>query len=259
MSITESITEQILSSLSAIESERKVRIPIAVESGSRAWGFASQDSDYDVRFIYIRPVEDYLRIRPMRDVIELPLTEVLDINGWDLVKALNLFRASNPPLLEWLRSPIVYRESGELASDLRELSQTHFSPRRMTYHYLSMAKRNWLDHVDGKDEIRPKKLLYALRPLFCIRWLEQRNSPPPTSIHTQIEGIELSKAVLDDIAELIALKKTGLEGDAKAVSPVLIRFCSDELERLNEVPRDLPDPEISEDILNALFRKHLYA
>ena len=102
--------------LDEIESVHNVSILYAVESGSRAWGFASPDSDFDVRFLYVRPVLDYLRIRPMRDVIELPLTGDLDTNGWDIVKALNLFRSSNPALLEWLRSPIIYRERGGLVT-----------------------------------------------------------------------------------------------------------------------------------------------
>ena len=107
------VTERIQRQLVEIEEERGVNILYAVESGSRAWGFASPDSDYDVRFLYIRPVLDYLRIRPMRDVIEVPITDDLDTNGWDIIKALNLFRSSNPALLEWLRSPIVYREEGD--------------------------------------------------------------------------------------------------------------------------------------------------
>src|SRR5438105_459905 len=125
--------------LDRIETEQNVRILYAVESGSRAWGFDSPDSDYDVRFIYIRPVREYLRVSPPRDVIELPITETLDVNGWDIYKALELYRKSNPPLLEWLNSPIVYREKGELAADLRRLARDYFSPLRMTYHYLSMA------------------------------------------------------------------------------------------------------------------------
>ena len=82
----------------------------ACESGSRAWGFPSVNSDYDVRFVYLRRTEDYLRASPLRDVIEIPISDELDISGWDLPKALGLFRKSNPPLLEWLQSPIVYQQ-----------------------------------------------------------------------------------------------------------------------------------------------------
>ncbi len=94
--------------LKKIEREHKVKILYAIESGSRVWGFASQDSDFDVRFIYVHHKDWYLSIESKRDVIEMPLEGDLDINGWDLTKALGLFRKSNPPLYEWLQSPIVY-------------------------------------------------------------------------------------------------------------------------------------------------------
>ncbi|HZO87930.1 MAG TPA: nucleotidyltransferase domain-containing protein [Chthonomonadaceae bacterium] len=160
--------ERIQATLEAIEVERGVRILYAVESGSRAWGFASVDSDYDVRFLYMRPLKDYLRIDPPRDVIELPITEALDVNGWDVFKALKLFRSSNPPLLEWLFSPIIYREQGALAASLRALARAHASPRRMTYHYLSMARNNYKLYIAGRSEVNAKKYLYVLRPLLCI-------------------------------------------------------------------------------------------
>src|SRR5947208_3039805 len=121
--------ERIELQLDEIETRHNATILYAVESGSRAWGFASENSDYDVRFIYIRPIRDYLRIQPIRDVIELPIVDDLDVNGWDITKALNLFRSSNPPLLEWLNSSIIYRETGELAGSLRNLARTHSSMR----------------------------------------------------------------------------------------------------------------------------------
>ena len=101
---------RILSHLREIETTENVRIVYACESGSRAWGFPSADSDYDVRFLYVHPLEWYLSVDVKRDVIERPLQGGLDISGWDLKKALQLFRKSNPPLLEWLGSPIVYLE-----------------------------------------------------------------------------------------------------------------------------------------------------
>lgn len=131
--------DRILESLSAIERDHGCTILLAVESGSRAWGFASQDSDYDVRFIYARPRDWYLSIAEhRRDVIELPIVDELDVNGWDLRKALRLFRKSNPPLLEWLTSPIVYRET-PTAQRMRELIPQYYSPRASFYHYLHMG------------------------------------------------------------------------------------------------------------------------
>jgi len=102
-------SSQIKAELARIEEDENISILWACESGSRAWGFESQNSDYDVRFIYLQRTEEYLRASDLRDVIEKPISDDLDISGWDLPKALRLFRKSNPPLLEWLQSPIVYQ------------------------------------------------------------------------------------------------------------------------------------------------------
>ncbi|MCA9438875.1 MAG: nucleotidyltransferase domain-containing protein, partial [Candidatus Omnitrophica bacterium] len=143
--IDPAIHSEILSQLERIEDDRSVSILYACESGSRAWGFESRDSDYDVRFIYIRPRDWYLSVdlEKKRDVIELPIDDQLDINGWDARKALKLFRKSNPPLLEWLGSPIVYAEPFKFASTLREISKTHNAPTGCAYHYLHMARGNY--------------------------------------------------------------------------------------------------------------------
>lgn len=105
------IQKEIREKLREIEEKEQVFILLAVESGSRAWGIASPDSDYDVRFIYVRKPEDYLRLDPVKDVIEWHLDEVLDINGWDLKKALIQFQRGNAALFEWAQSPIVYQKS----------------------------------------------------------------------------------------------------------------------------------------------------
>ncbi len=141
------VRQQIEVELQRIEQEEGVNILSACESGSRAWGFPSKDSDYDVRYIYIRPVEWYLSIFEKRDVIERPISDMLDINGWDLKKALNLFRKSNPPLLEWLQSPIVYLENGSVAEQIRRVSPLTFSPRSCMHHYLHMAKGNYREYL----------------------------------------------------------------------------------------------------------------
>ncbi len=157
--------ETILRKLNEIENRENVKILLAVESGSRAWGFASPDSDYDVRFIYVRPREDYLRLEKTRDVIELPIEGELDINGWDLDKTLRLLRASNPTLFEWLSSPIVYRET-EFARDFQGIMQQYFSSKRGLSHYLSMAGRNYREYLKG-EKVKAKKYFYVLRPVLA--------------------------------------------------------------------------------------------
>ena len=150
----------ILSRLAEIETRENLRIVYACESGSRAWGFPSVNSDYDVRFIYTRPVEWYLSIDEKRDVIEIPIDERLDINGWDLKKALRLIRKTNPPLLEWLGSPIIYYEKYSVVSQLRQFAQKYYSPSACLYHYLHMARGNFRDYLQG-DVVWVKKYFYA--------------------------------------------------------------------------------------------------
>lgn len=154
----------IVSKLHEIEQMEKVRILLAVESGSRAWGFASPDSDYDVRFIYIRDKEDYLRLNTMRDVIELPVDEVLDINGWDLQKTLRLLYKSNPTLFEWFSSPIVYIES-DFADLFRRVMNDYFSSKRSLYHYISMAEGNYREYLKG-GMVKAKKYFYDIKNLY---------------------------------------------------------------------------------------------
>ncbi len=161
--------QAIKANLAEIEARENVRIVYACESGSRAWGFPSADSDYDVRFIYLHPLEWYLTIADKRDVIEEPITGLLDVNGWDLRKTLQLFRKSNPPLFEWLNSPIVYLEKYSVASRLRSLLAVYYSPRACAYHYLQMARGNFREYLQG-DQVWVKKYFYALRAVMAVNW-----------------------------------------------------------------------------------------
>ena len=147
--------KQIRGKLREIEETENVRILLAVESGSRAWGFASPDSDYDVRFIYVRPKNDYLRLETIRDVIELPIDDVLDINGWDLQKTLRLLYKSNPTLFEWFSSPIVYAQT-EFADKFRKIMNEYFSTKRGIYHYINMAAGNYREYLK-RDMVKAKK------------------------------------------------------------------------------------------------------
>ena len=134
-----SLKDEILKELSILELERDIKILYAVESGSRAWGFASADSDWDVRFIYVHRLNWYLQIDDRRDTIDRITPDKIDLGGWDLRKALVLFRKSNPPFLEWLYSPLVYADKFSVAINLRKLVSTHFSPKSCIHHYLNMA------------------------------------------------------------------------------------------------------------------------
>ena len=198
----------ICSKLGEIEKENNVKILLAVESGSRAWGFASPDSDYDVRFIYVRPKEDYLRLDNVRDVIELPIDDVLDINGWDLQKTLRLLYKSNPTLFEWFTSPIIYKETA-FADKIRNLMMKYFSTKKSLYHYISMAEGNYREYLKGK-RVRAKKYFYVLRPVLACRWILEKGTPPPM-LFTELMKAELPEALQKDVEKLLDLKMNSPE------------------------------------------------
>ncbi len=170
--------EIILQKLAELEKTENIKILYACESGSRAWGFASHDSDFDVRFIYARNVNHYLSIAEMSDVVGIPVDEVLDIGGWDLKKALKLFLKSNGPLYEWLQSPIVYRQDNAFAEEMRSLMPTYFSLRSGGNHYLSMANNTLRDDLQG-EQVKLKRYFYALRPALACQWIVERQTVPP--------------------------------------------------------------------------------
>lgn len=231
--------ETILSKLDEIENRENVKILLAVESGSRAWGFASPDSDYDVRFIYVRPKEDYLRLEKTRDVIELPIEGELDINGWDLDKTLRLLRASNPTLFEWFSSPIVYRETA-FAQEFRSIMQRYFSSKRGLSHYLSMASSNYREYLKG-NMVKAKKYFYVLRPVLACRWILDKGSPPPM-LFSELMEAELNPVLLPDVNRLLDLKMNAPEIKTIPKIESINRYLDSSLEevrtRIVQLPED---------------------
>lgn len=248
---------RIQAALEQIERDDDVKVLYACESGSRAWGFPSATSDYDARFVYVQRPEHYLSIdlEERRDVIELPLVDDLDVNGWDLRKALNLLRKSNPPLMEWLDSPIVYREVGPAAQGMRELAQ-QASPLAVGYHYLRMAQRNDRGYLHG-ETVRVKKYFYVLRPLLAVRWLEQGRGPVPCAFERLLETVEDRPALVAVVRELVERKRSGDELDEGPRIPALSAFLDEELERLGSSPLGLEPQRMPLEPLNALFRRAL--
>jgi len=229
MNIQEEMKRTIRQELERIERDQQVKIIYACESGSRAWGFPSQDSDYDVRFLYVRPLEWYLSIEEQRDVIEVPISDQLDINGWDLRKALKLFRKSNPPLLEWLQSPIRYDERYSVAEHIRALSPLTFSPKSCMYHYLNMAKGNFRDYLQG-ERVKIKKYFYVLRPLLACGWIERHNTMPPMEFEQLVdELIPANTSLYIEIAELLRRKKSGDELDLEPQLPAIHSFLKERI------------------------------
>ncbi|SEN75352.1 nucleotidyltransferase domain-containing protein [Lihuaxuella thermophila] len=249
---------QILEELKKIEKEEQVRILYACESGSRAWGFPSKDSDYDVRFLYVRRIEWYLSIFEKRDVIERPIHGMLDINGWDLRKALNLFRKSNPPLLEWLQSPIQYDENYSVAGQLRQLSSSAFSPKSCMYHYLNMAKGNFREYLQG-DLVKIKKYFYVLRPILGCMWIEEKNTMPPMEFAQLVEELLPANSELrSEIAQLLERKKSGEELDLEPKIAVIHDFIHEKIGHFERTAKMLPVADRNLDRqLDELFRAAL--
>ncbi|MBY0496524.1 MAG: nucleotidyltransferase domain-containing protein [Cyanobacteria bacterium] len=248
------IAEQIEQALAEIERDERCVICLAIESGSRAWGFESTDSDYDVRFIYVRPTDWYLSVDLNKpDVIEKPITGDLDVSGWDLRKALGLLRKSNPPLLEWLQSPIVYRQRGDVAHGLRQLAAKFYSPRATFFHYHNMAKNNRREYLSG-DVVRRKKYFYVLRPLLAMRWIEQQRGLVPIEFQTLLDAIVPSGELRVAIDELLAAKRSGAELDSGPGIPVIGAFIDAELARLEDAGHSVPVAQADPGRLDAFFQ-----
>jgi predicted nucleotidyltransferase len=245
------IIAEINEKLDEIERKEGVRILHAVESGSRAWGFASPDSDYDVRFVYVRPKEDYLRLDEPRDVIEWQLDEVLDINGWDLRKALRQFAKGNATLFEWSGSPIVYRTTKEW-SRIKEVSKQFFSEKAAVYHYYGTANSTLQGYLLG-DAVRYKKYFYALRPLLAARFIEEYHVAPPV-LFDDLLKMDLPEELRQAIDELLEAKKRTTEGEENPQMPVIRDFIVSETERQKQIADDLEDDHNKDwTALNRLF------
>ena len=197
------MVELIREKLSVIEQQENCRILLAVESGSRAWGFASPDSDYDVRFIYARPKESYLKLERVRDVICLPTNDDLDISGWDLDKTLKLLHNSNPTVFEWLYSPIVYKTT-DFVEQLKPIMLNYFSLKNVLWHYWNMAKSNYLDYLKS-DMVKAKKYFYVIRPVLACRWILEKRTPPPMLLSELIES-QLPNQLEGVVSNLLELK-----------------------------------------------------
>lgn len=247
--------ERIGQTLAQIERDHDVRVLFACESGSRGWGFASPDSDYDVRFIYVHRLPWYVRVLPGRDVIELPIDDVLDVNGWDLRKALGLLRQSNPTLIEWLRSPIVYRQQPGIVQAFHTLADSHFSRVRAWHHYTAMARKNFREYLHG-EQVRTKKYLYVLRPLLAARWIEQNGqngqngqsdcgTPPMVFATLAREVLHPTRdaALIAAITDLLHVKMRAGEAAWGPRRDVLHHFIEQEFERHASAPVQAPPPQ----------------
>ncbi|MBN2287377.1 MAG: nucleotidyltransferase domain-containing protein [Tissierellales bacterium] len=254
--ISDKVKNRILESITNIETEENVRIFYACESGSRAWGFPSTDSDYDVRFLYIHPTEWYLSIDDQKDVIEKPISNELDISGWEIKKALKLFRKSNPPLLEWLQSPIIYSEKYDVTQRLRELLPEFYSPISCWYHYLHMAQGNFKEYLKG-EKVWTKKYFYILRPILACLWIENDLGPLPMKFKDLVDRIVESGELKNEIEILLERKKRGEELSWGSKNIIIDNFISNEISRLESNNFKGKKRRFDGSKLHELFRKAL--
>ena len=227
------ITQAIKEKLTQIEQRENIRILYACESGSRAWGFASPDSDYDVRFIFVRPVEDYLRVKELPDFIDAELNEVYDINGWDLKKFFKQLYKSNPVIFEWADSPTVYRTSEEWEK-VKANMQDFVLHVAMIHHYRGMAKSNVRSNF-STTEVVLKKYLYVLRPILACVWIMQKHTVPPTEFSKLVEEV-LPDELKPSVNELLEVKMKSSEKNKGSRIPQIDSFIEAKLNEATMFP-----------------------
>lgn len=244
-----------------IEQSFHVKILYACETGSHAWALASKHSDYDVRFIYVHPINDYLSIDPIgiankRDTIQQPIHELLDISGWELTKALRLFRKSNPSLLEWLHSPIIYYRAYSTIDQMRKMMPIIFDHKACILHYVNTAKANY--YKKGDSQKNSKGILNIIRPILVANWLQKFRDFPPFNLILLAESLIDNKEIVHSIHTLIHAKLNETQ-PGSAETTLLLHYAFHEMKRLEMDVRSLNKNNAlnNTDSLNSLFQETL--
>ncbi len=252
------MTDEIKKELLRLELLHDIKILYAVESGSRAWGFASIDSDWDVRYIYIHKLDWYLKIDNRKDNQEEILPNDIDLAGWELKKALRLFRKSNPQMLEWLRSPIVYMKQFSTAERLRDLTHEYFNPKSCLHHYLHMAEGNYREYLQ-KDSVRVKKYFYVLRPILACHWIKQTNTMAPVEFQKLLDSQVEDQNIKTEIQKLLTRKKAGEELNEEPKIQILNDFLETKIQFYNDYVKSLGKYDQPDTVrLDQLFKETIY-
>ena len=260
MNIDKDVVIEIQKRISNAEREHSATVIFAIESGSRAWGFGSPNSDYDVRFVYINQLKWYLSIdlEMRRDVIEYKIIDDIDINGWDLRKALRLYGKSNPGIIEWLQSPLIYRDDGKLKNILLNNLSDIYSCSSGLNHYLSMAKNNYRSYL--QTEIVPiKKYFYVLRPLLACEYIIKFQKAPPIEFDILLNAGDLENDLVDEIQVLLAKKKSVVEMSMEPAVEIINRYIEKKFEQYDKyLSGENPESHSNKlEILNDIFRSYL--
>lgn len=249
--------EKVREYIDQLEKSFGIRILLVCEAGSRAWGFPSPDSDYDIRFIYKHEKNWYLGLTEERDTIELMSeNNNLDFSGWDLRKSLRLLWKSNPPLLEWIHSPVVYKADAEFLEGINIIANQTYSRISNIHHYLSMA-RNSLSEIENSGTVKLKKLFYALRASVACKWILERDAIPPVAFPKMIDKLDIDDHLKNRIHELIILKSTSCESYLHHQEEELAAFMNECLEKAQRESGSLPSSKGNMKDLNAFFIKTL--
>lgn len=251
------MNEKIIQYLDIIEKEKDVKILLACETGSRAWGFPSPDSDFDIRIIYVHKKDWYLSLSEKRDSIDLMFeNNEIDITGWDLRKSLRLLQKSNAPLLERIQSPILYKHNSSFLEVMNELANSQYSRIATIHHYLSMAKK-FLEELKEKEDYKLKKFFYALRSATACKWILEKEEMPPIQFQKMIDGLSIENSLTKRINELISLKATISESYLHNGETELITFIETCINSADEKRKSLPSSKGNTDELNSFFLKML--
>ena len=233
------VEELVLLKIKEMEEKENIRVLHAVESGSRAWGFASPDSDYDVRFIYVRDRDFYLSLRDTKDFIDWELNEVFDINGWDVRKALQHFHKSNATLFEWSNSLAVYYTTEEWGKLYSGAAENYFACKPSLYHYYGTANKNYHEYLMD-DLVKYKKYFYVLRPILACKWIEERKCPPPVSVE-ELCGAVLEDGMKEAVRELLARKGQMFESDKAPMLEKINRYIEEQLAHYKGLVESMED------------------
>ena len=247
------MNEKILNYIKLIEENNNIKVIHACETGSRAWGFPSPDSDYDVRTIYVHKLNWYLSLNEGKDSFdEMYENNDIDITGWELRKTLRLLWKSNASLLERIQSPIIYKQDTTFQNNIFDLAQSCYSKVATMHHYLSMAK-NFLEDLDS-SEYKLKKFFYTLRAATACKWILDSDEMPPIDFHVMLKKLPIDKSIVEKINELIELKSTKSEAYLHKGEEDIFQFIKTSISKAESASDSLPAAKGNIEDLNALLR-----
>jgi len=230
-----------------IEKEHKIKILFAVENGSRAWEMSSKDSDYDVRFVFVRPIEDYIVINKPKEVIQIAFDKdlnkcnskgsLIDMSGFDIFKYVKLLSDSNPTTIEWITSNVVYY--GKQNEVFRKFALKNFSSLSLYCHYKSLCRNNYLKYLKKGNEVTYKRYLYAFRGLVNAKWVAHKKSVPLISFLETLKRSKsfIDKEIIEKLSKIIKLKLRGGEKDKIRNIVKLDEYIEDFLKDDSEIPK----------------------